>query len=130
MKKQTVAFSVVLAAAFAFTLGACSSKQKEDAKAAQSNAETKVEKVAGDAKKAAKEAKNKAAVAMTGDVKCTSGSDVRTISVKAVDQGCEVIYNKMGQDNSIASGTKGSEHCASVVTKVKENLQNAGFKCE
>ena len=129
MKSQTLV-SVAVTAAFVLTVAACSSKQKEDAKAAQSNAEAKVEKAADGAKKAVKEAKNKAEVAMTGDVKCTSGSDVRTITVKAVDQGCEVIYNKMGQDNSIATGTKGSEHCASVVTKVKENLQNAGFKCE
>jgi hypothetical protein len=121
---------LLLAVLLGLSLGACSSSSKKEMKDAQEKVETKADQAADKAKETAKDAKAKIQNAVA-EKKCTLGKDVRTISVKALDAGgCEVIYNKFGEDTSIASGSKGSEHCASVVSKVADNLQNAGFKCE
>lgn len=118
---------ILIAVFLGLTLGACSSSKKN----AEESATEKVEQAAEGAKETAKDAKDAAKAALDGEVTCTSGKDVRTIGVKALESGgCEVMYTKFGEATSVASGSKGSDHCSSVVTKIKDNLQNAGFKCE
>ncbi len=66
-----------------------------------------------------------------GKVTCTSGSEVRTLEVKAGGQkACEVLYTKSGESKSIASAISDTAFCNSVTQKVSKNLQAAGYKCE
>lgn len=123
---KSLIYATIVVSALGFT--ACSSTKKMNKDAATEAAKT-AEASADKAVKATKDAKAKVAAA-AGDVTCTSGKDSRTIGVKAVDAGCEVVYTKFGETSSVASASSGSEHCANVVSKIKDNLSNAGFKCE
>lgn len=108
-------------------LGACSSTKKEanhDEASMKEKAEHTVDKAKGAAKKAMKKMSS-------SEASCELKNDKRTIAVQeTASGGCEVIYSKFGDSTSVASGSKGSSHCEGVVTKIKENLENAGFKCE
>ena len=67
----------------------------------------------------------------SGDsVNCTVGGDSRTIEVREDGKGCQVIYTKHGESNSIASGTYGLDHCKKVQDQIKGNLSSAGFTCK
>lgn len=68
--------------------------------------------------------------ATKGDVTCTSGSDTRSLAVKAKNEGCELEYTKAGQATSVASQIVGSAKCDEVSTRIQEKLMAAGFKCE
>lgn len=124
---------ILILAFLGLALGACSSSKKNSDEAAQSS-EAQAEQAADQKSKDTSDQAGKAKDASAGDlsetVTCKLGGDTRTIGIKSVDEGCEVIYTKFGESTSIASGSKGSGHCANVVTKVKDNLQNAGFSCE
>lgn len=80
----------------------------------------------------ANKATNAAAKTTTaaGDVACVSGTDERGLSIKAKGEGCELEYTKMGQASMIASQIAGQEKCDEVLTKVKDKLVAAGYKCE
>ncbi|MBN8536635.1 MAG: hypothetical protein J0M15_06250 [Deltaproteobacteria bacterium] len=66
-----------------------------------------------------------------GKVTCKSGSEVRTLEVKAGGQkACEVLYTKSGESKSIASAISDTAFCNNVTQKVSKNLQAAGYKCE
>jgi len=87
--------------------------KKEDTK----KSKTKAAKTAGDAKTAA-------------EVTCTSKQEVRKLSIKAKDQGCELEYTKGGQPTSVASQVAGQAKCEEVSTRIKEKLVAAGYTCE
>lgn len=110
-------------------LGACSSSKKST-NDATTTTEAQAEKAADKAKETADKTEKAANEGVSVEATCKLGGDTRTIGVKSVDKGCEVIYTKFGESTSVASGSQGSDHCANVVTKIKENLQNAGFTCE
>ena len=62
-------------------------------------------------------------------VTCTNKSDTRKISVLTVTEGgCGVVYNKMGEDKTVAMA-KSTNYCDSVSSKIKTNLEGAGFNC-
>lgn len=62
-------------------------------------------------------------------VTCTNKSDTRKISVLNVTEGgCGVVYNKMGADKTVAIA-KSATYCDSVSSKIKTNLEGAGFNC-
>ncbi|MBC7743182.1 MAG: hypothetical protein H7061_13365 [Bdellovibrionaceae bacterium] len=65
-----------------------------------------------------------------GDVRCSSGSDERTLSIVAKGEGCELQYMKAGKTSTIASQNIGTEKCDNVLTKVEEKLISTGFTCE
>ena len=65
-----------------------------------------------------------------GTITCKSGADTRTLEVKGVNGGCELVYTKMSEAKSIATANSGNEHCTSVSDKVRNNLTTAGFTCE
>lgn len=127
--KSLIYATIVVAA---LGLQACSSSKKAAKDSAAVNAKTEGPVTTEESAQAGKNAAKRGKVAKTlaGETKCTSGSDVRTIGVKDVGTGCEVIYTKMGESNSVASASSGSTHCVNVVTKIKDNLSNAGFTCE
>ncbi len=117
---------ILITVLLALSLGACGSKDKK----ADGEAQTEVESTTEKAKAKAEDAVKSAKAAAAGDITCTLGGDTRTIAVKTEGEGCEVIYTKFNEPASIASGSKGSEHCTTVANRVRDNLQNAGFKCE
>lgn len=124
MRKQ-----LLITILLSLSIGACSSSKKSAEQKAE-EAGAAVEQASKDAKDAAQTGKDKAKAALEGETTCKNGQDVRTIGVSASGEGCEVMYTKFNESTSVASGSKGSDHCSNVVSKIKENLQNAGFKCE
>jgi Tfp pilus assembly protein PilP len=120
---------------------------ENDAKAAYEEAQREAEEAA---QKAAKEAQasnssddsNDSAMTGGGDFgpyegtekskfTCTSGDDVRTVAVLDGNSGgCGVVYNKMGNDKTIAVANYDMEFCPEVQNKVKGNLEAANFTCE
>lgn len=89
--------------------------KKEDTK--KSKSKTTAAKTTGDVKTAT-------------DVTCTSKQEVRKLSIKAKDQGCELEYTKGGQPTSVASQVAGQAKCEEVSTRIKEKLVAAGYTCE
>jgi hypothetical protein len=64
-------------------------------------------------------------------VSCTSkGGDSRKISVlSTADGGCGVVYNKAGEDKTVAVAKANLGHCDTVATKIQSNLEGAGYDC-
>ena len=61
----------------------------------------------------------------------TSEEDVRTIAVlDGTNGGCGVVYNKFGNDKTVAVAQYNMEFCPEVQSKIKSNLEAAGFTCE
>ena len=127
---------------------------EQDTQAAQTEAEQAVDNAKEDVEAAADEMANEeedAATAtkdesgMTGDfgpyegtekskVSCTSGTseeDVRTVAVlDGTNGGCGVVYNKFGNDKTVAVAQYNMEFCPEVQSKIKANLETAGFTCK
>ncbi len=80
--------------------------------------------------KKAKTSKAATTTTAAGDVTCTSGQDVRKLSIKGKDQGCELEYTKGGQAASVASQIVGQAKCEEVLTRIQDKLVAAGYKCE
>jgi hypothetical protein len=148
---------VILMAAIVFT--ACSSKPKEEMATTTSDVEKKVMEATEttqasaaeemkEAKKTSKKMKEEATTTQapatpsaTSDfpsisgtekssVTCTNKNDSRKISVLSVTEGgCGVVYNKMGEDKTVAVAKADMNYCDSVSTKIKSNLEGAGFNC-
>jgi hypothetical protein len=93
---------------------------KTDAKAAEAKAEAKAEKAE---KKAVAKAEG------ADSFKCSHATDEREATVETKGEGCEVKYKKMGEEKVIASAAKGSEHCKTVAGRIRQHLEEAGFKC-
>lgn len=140
-----------------FVFAACSSKPKAEEATSDvekkvmeatevSVADTQVDTAAE--KKAAKKAKAQAAApevttgasaasdfpSITGteksSVTCTNKGDSRKISVLNVTEGgCGVVYNKMGEDKTVAVAKVDMNYCETVSSKIKTNLEGAGFSC-
>lgn len=144
---------IVFAAAF-LALAACSSAKKETSSsdvpvAKETTVEstqastTPVEKV----KKAVKEAKATATEAATeatssgttfgalngtekSSIACSNKGDSRKITVLNVTEGgCGVVYNKAGEDKTVAQAKSAMDYCDTVANKMKSNLEAAGFDC-
>lgn len=108
------------------TAVACSASKKKDEAATTTTPATPAVAKEGTAAKADANTANKTAAG----TQCKSGSDTRNIEVKAEGGGCEVMYTKMGETNSVASSVNGTDHCNTVAERIKTNLTNAGFTCE
>lgn len=76
------------------------------------------------------EKKATSAEATEGTVTCTHGSDVRTVEVKSVGSGCEVIYSKGGEAKTVADAKNDKGFCATKSEKLQKNLEGAGFDCK
>lgn len=109
-------------------LASCSSASKKSSEPAASPSPA-----AAAAAKGADKAKK--ADAKAGDagsrlvVKCVQGKDSRAITVVPSDKGCEVHYEKFGNSEVVASSSMGTSHCDEVQSKMKTNLETAGFTC-
>lgn len=64
-------------------------------------------------------------------ITCRAGEDQRTIAKKSMTGGgCEVLYTKHGETNTIADAKNDVGYCDNVVDKIKNNLTSAGFNCQ
>lgn len=108
-----------------FFVASCGSKKKMDDSA--KGAEKTMEAAKDDAKKG----KDTAASNMTGDkVSCMMKNDKRNIQVRSVGKGCELAYEKFGNEEIVATSLSGTEHCQKIADRIQGNLENAGFKCQ
>lgn len=98
----------------------CASKKKDGtASTAETNPVTTEEK------------KGKVKTAASADsITCSTGSDIRTIEVVVVGNGCEVRYAKFGETNTVATSVNGTAHCKTVQERIKNNLEGAGHSCK
>jgi len=69
-------------------------------------------------------------ISAEGLLTCKAGADQRTIAINPVNSGCEVVYTKQDQANTIATAANDTTYCETVKNKVKTNLENSGYKCE
>jgi hypothetical protein len=135
----------------ALSFAGCSSKDKgnaSDAEATQTveekaatatseatDAKSKLKKVkAAASEEAAATDSSGGFGAVTGSEKmsftCTKNSDTRKVAVvTSTSEGCGVVYNKAGQDKTVAVAKSDLSHCDTVAEKIKTNLQTAGFDC-
>lgn len=93
--------------------------------AAQAPVSTEVSK-----SKTSKVKKESSTPSAAAEVTCTSGQDVRKLSIKGKGEGCELEYTKSGQANAIASQIIGNAKCEEVSSRIQEKLIAADFKCE
>jgi hypothetical protein len=63
-------------------------------------------------------------------VNCTANSDERILAVVPVEQGCELLYTKMGETKTIASASFELSYCEAVQTRISKKLETAGFNCK
>ena len=61
---------------------------------------------------------------------CASKSDKRYLELRQKDKGCELAYNKNGQEAIVATAKTGDTHCRKTLDKIKERLVGSGFSCE
>lgn len=145
---------ILIIAAVAFT--ACSSTKKTETATTSTEAPTTVEKTettstdTAPEKTSKKSKKQKTASteettttpstdgsglpSITGTEKsavtCTNKSDTRKITtLNVTDGGCGVVYNKAGEDKTVALAKVDMNYCDTVTNKIKTNLEGAGFNC-
>jgi hypothetical protein len=104
-------------------------KADEPAKGDEKQVEKKADKGEKGEEKAAKKEEGKASGASS--ITCKNGGDTRTLTKKDMEGGgCEVMYNKGGEDKSIAQAKNDVSYCDKTMEKVKDNLTKSGFTCE
>lgn len=106
----------------------CDSKNCKHKKQAQEAKDEKAQD--GAAAKEVKEASTSSGSANASTVNCTLNSDTRIIAINTMDTGCEVIYTKFGEANSVATDSAGTDYCQTVSDRIQNNLENAGFGCK
>ncbi len=63
-------------------------------------------------------------------IECTLGKDIRKIdNQKNESNGCVVVYEKFGEAKEVANANHQLEYCDEIVTRIKGNLEAAGFTC-
>lgn len=112
-----------LALVAAVLIAGCGSKSKKG-EATDAMAATKTEAAA------TKETAQAAATSAEGKVTCTMKSDTRHIQVKKAGAGCELAYNKFGNEEVIATSLSGTDHCQKIADRIQANLKTAGFTCQ
>lgn len=138
---MTLMRTAILIGALAFVTSCGSAKKKDETAAAPAPtataaptqsapaAEMKAEKTKGE-KKMTRPTKTVVADANAKEVKCTSGSDERLLTINPKDGGCELQYTKAGQMNVIATQISGDGRCVEVMGNVRKNLEGAQFTCQ
>lgn len=59
---------------------------------------------------------------------CKLNKEVRTLRVNKQPDKCEVMYNKYGKDQ-IVGAVQSVQSCEEILTRVRVNLEKAGWKC-
>lgn len=61
---------------------------------------------------------------------CTSGTDSRTLDIKAKESGCELTYIKKDSSKVIATQKNGFSKCQEIAQGVQDKLTSSGFSCK
>lgn len=61
---------------------------------------------------------------------CAAAGDERILAVVPVEQGCELLYTKVGETKTIASASLELSYCEAVQTRISKKLETAGFDCK
>ena len=77
-----------------------------------------------------KKAEVKKAATSAASVNCSSKKETRTIAVVAKEAGCETVYSKGTNVQSIANAKSDMSYCEKKLTQIRENLEKSGWKCE
>lgn len=64
------------------------------------------------------------------ELSCTLHKDRRLITVVPKDAGCELHYNKNSGSSVVARSVNSSDYCEAVRTRMRKNLESAGFACK
>lgn len=59
---------------------------------------------------------------------CKLNKEVRTLRIEKQPDKCEIMYNKYGKDQVVGAG-QNHQSCEEVLTRVRGNLEKAGWKC-
>jgi hypothetical protein len=68
--------------------------------------------------------------AHTVTITCKSKQELRVLTNRPVDKGCEVLYDRNGEQSVAASAKSDPTHCDKVADRIRGNLERAGFSCE
>lgn len=63
-------------------------------------------------------------------ITCTSGSDSRSLDIKASGTGCELTYVKKDSSKVIATQKNGFSKCEEIAKGVQDKLTGSGFTCQ
>jgi hypothetical protein len=61
---------------------------------------------------------------------CSAANDERILAVVPVEQGCELLYTKVGETKTIASASFELSYCEAVQTRISKKLETSGFICK
>jgi hypothetical protein len=121
--KQIIGLSICLLVAVS-----CAHKNKTNAPTAGSPVEATTAPTKNSSK--TQEAKTQAATPSGASVNCTNKNETRTIAIVAKDPGCETVYSKGGNVQSIANAKSDLSYCDKKLNQVKSNLEKAGWVCQ
>jgi hypothetical protein len=125
-----------------FVFAACASTKKAET-TTETTAQTGTQEAAPDTQQAPSESKKEKSTTVSSDnglpsatgaekssVTCTNKKDTRKISVVTMTEGgCGVVYNKLGEEKTVAMAKSDMNYCDTVSSKIKTNLEGAGFNC-
>jgi len=63
-------------------------------------------------------------------MECAQGHDIRWLELRGKDRGCELSYTKHGQAAIVSTAHHGTGYCKNTLTRIKGNLENAGYTCK
>lgn len=62
---------------------------------------------------------------------CKRDSEIRNLSIEEVSpKGCQLMYSNFNPKKPVAWSSKSSEHCESVMERIKGKLEAANYKCQ
>jgi len=61
---------------------------------------------------------------------CSSDKDVRKLAIHSANGGCELHYEKFGEDQVVATARSGEDYCQEVMSRISSKLEAAGFSCK
>jgi hypothetical protein len=112
-------------------LGACSTKQpKQEAPAPAKAAATEPAKKP-EPKVEPEKPKNRIVCKLPGDeraIQVVTGADRKVSSDGSAE--CQVVYSKFGNSDVVASAQNGVSHCEEISSRIRANLEKAGFSCQ
>ncbi len=111
-----------MALTFSFMVGCKAAHRKDAAKASK----TQTASMKKDAKKETKIA----GATTSGATTCSLANEKREIENRPASAGgCEVVYNKDGNSQTVATAQNDTSYCDQVVEKMKGKLETAGWSC-
>ena len=123
----------ILLLSLALVMGACSSNPKSSS-SKKSQAKTKKAKASKEKvarKQVEKPVSPKRYESTKDQMTCSLNNDVRSLTHSKLDSGgCVVDYEKFGESRQVAKASSDLAYCGTVMDRIRNNLEKAGFSCE